>query len=314
MAKVDLHVHSKFSNHPTEWFLKRLGANECYTEPDFIYQTARANGMDFVTITDHNKIEGALRLKAKHADSVITGVEFTAYFPEDQCKIHVLVYGLDEQQYQDIQRIRTDIYQLRDYLKDQDLAHAVAHATYPVNGKLKLAHLEKLILLFDHFEAINGGRNRINNETWMNILSQLTPNHISDLYNKHRIDPISDHPWEKGFTAGSDDHAGLFIGQTYAVVEAQTAEEVIARIKAKQAYASGRHNDYKALAFTVYKVAYDFSKHKKGMLLNSFIKSISEYAFEKRELGMADRLKLKKMKHADKKNGNRIYRLLYDLV
>jgi glycosyltransferase involved in cell wall biosynthesis len=32
MAKADLHLHSKYSNHPSEWFLQRLGASESYTE------------------------------------------------------------------------------------------------------------------------------------------------------------------------------------------------------------------------------------------------------------------------------------------
>ena len=63
MKKIDLHVHSKYSKHPSEWFLQRIGAKESYTEPELIYQLARSQGMDFVTITDHNKIDGALFLQ-----------------------------------------------------------------------------------------------------------------------------------------------------------------------------------------------------------------------------------------------------------
>ena len=51
MARADLHVHSRYSDHPTEWFLQRLGASESYTEPEAVYEQARAEGMDFVTIT-----------------------------------------------------------------------------------------------------------------------------------------------------------------------------------------------------------------------------------------------------------------------
>ena len=65
-AKADLHVHSKYSEHPNDWFLKRLGAAESYTEPELIYQTAKENGMTYVTLTDHNRIDGALLLKQKH--------------------------------------------------------------------------------------------------------------------------------------------------------------------------------------------------------------------------------------------------------
>lgn len=41
MAKADHHVHSKFSNHPSEWFLQRIGASESYTDPEFINRTAK---------------------------------------------------------------------------------------------------------------------------------------------------------------------------------------------------------------------------------------------------------------------------------
>jgi glycosyltransferase involved in cell wall biosynthesis len=63
MTKADLNIHSKYSNHPAEWFLQRLGASESYTEPEFIYQLAKERGMDFVTVTDHNRIDASLILK-----------------------------------------------------------------------------------------------------------------------------------------------------------------------------------------------------------------------------------------------------------
>jgi histidinol phosphatase-like PHP family hydrolase len=77
MAKLDLHVHSKHSDHPSEWFLQRIGASESYTEPDHIFQTALARGMDLVAITDHNTIAGALTLRARYPKQVLVGVEVT---------------------------------------------------------------------------------------------------------------------------------------------------------------------------------------------------------------------------------------------
>ncbi len=65
MKKADLHCHTIYSEHPTEWFLQKLGAKESYTDPLFVYKEAKRQGMDYVSITDHNKIDGALRLK-KH--------------------------------------------------------------------------------------------------------------------------------------------------------------------------------------------------------------------------------------------------------
>ena len=163
MSKVDLHVHSSYSEHPSDWFLQRLGAGESYTNPLFIYRTMKERGMDYVTITDHNRIDGALLLKKKYPEDVFVSVEATAYFPEDYCKVHILIYDIDERQFEIIEQKRTNIYELRDYLKEENIVHSVAHATYSVNGLLKFHHLEKLVLLFDVFESINGGRNPINN-------------------------------------------------------------------------------------------------------------------------------------------------------
>ena len=46
VSKADLHVHSKFSNRPSEWFLRRIGAPESFMEPVEVYNAAKAAGMD----------------------------------------------------------------------------------------------------------------------------------------------------------------------------------------------------------------------------------------------------------------------------
>jgi len=282
MAKADLHVHSKHSEHPSEWFLQRLGTKESYTEPEFVYQTAKERGMDFVTITDHNRIEGVLALRQAHPEDVFTGVESTAYFPEDGCKIHFLMYGFDERQFAEIQRLREDVYALREYVREQDIAHTVAHATFHVNGKLRLYHLERLLLLFNVFEGINGGRNRINNETWMSVMSRLTPERLDDLRRRHGLEPWGRTPWIKSVTAGSDDHAGLFIGRAHTLAEAGSPDEFLEALRRQKTQAAGRHNDYKALAFTFYKIAYDFSKSKSSALSQSMASQLTETMFDRR--------------------------------
>lgn len=318
MIRADLHAHSKYSEHPSEWFLQRLGAQESYVEPEFIYRTAKARNMDLVTITDHNRIEGSILLKDLHPEDTFTGVESTVYFPEDGCKVHILVYGLNEVQFSCIQKIRTDIYQIRDFLRQESLAHSVAHATYFVNGKLSIEHLEKLILLFDVFEGTNGGRDKIHNTVWLKTLSSLTPGHIDRLYDRYGIEPFSDTPWIKGFTGGSDDHAGLFNGQSYTMAEIQTADakDFLDCIKNKKSMPAGRHNDYQSFVFTVYKVAYDFSKQKNaGKISGTIISQLFNLVFEKQKFGLKDRLKIKRLKSIAKKDSHsKIYLLLYELV
>ena len=59
--------------------------------------------------------------------------------------------------------------------KRESIAHAVAHPLYSINGKLSTSHLERLILLFQHFEGINGLRDALLSDLTRHILAQLTP-------------------------------------------------------------------------------------------------------------------------------------------
>ncbi|MCF7809598.1 glycosyltransferase [bacterium] len=290
MAKVDLHLHSKYSERPSEWFLQKLGAAESYSEPEYIYDTAKKRGMSFVTITDHNNIEGSALLAQKYPDA-FTGVESTSYFPEDGCKVHILIYGLNPSQFDDIQIIRKDIYELRDYLVQENLAHSVAHATYIINGKLTIEHLHKLILLFDVFESINGGRTITSNLTWYQYLKYMTAEKFNDLKDKYLIQPQRANSWVKGFTGGSDDHAGIYIGETYTLASANDPDDFLMHIRNRRGYAKGRHNDFQSLVFAIYKIAYDYSQNQSDSILKSFpMSDVSELVFGEYHISLLDRL------------------------
>jgi predicted metal-dependent phosphoesterase TrpH len=81
--RADLHVHSQYSNRPSMWALRRFNCPESYTSPLAIYELAKKRGMDYVTITDHNTIAGALEIS--HLPGTFLGSELTAYFPENGC-------------------------------------------------------------------------------------------------------------------------------------------------------------------------------------------------------------------------------------
>ncbi len=290
MAKADLHVHSRYSDRPSEWFLQKLGASQSYTEPETIYQMAKERGMDFVTITDHNCMDGAIQL-AERYDDAFTGVESTTYFPEDGCKIHLLIWGLTGEQFEEIQRIRENIYTLRDYLVDQKLAHSVAHPTYSINHKLSISHLEKLVLLFDVFEAISGGQARSSNTTLYYFLKYLNDEAMQKLQQRHGIDYQRSNSWVKGFTGGSDDHAGIYVGRTYTLAGATNPKEFLTHVNSRKAFAKGRSNDFQSLAFTVYKIAHDYSKQRSQPLLNTFsLNAINSIIFGERKANLLDSL------------------------
>jgi glycosyltransferase involved in cell wall biosynthesis len=313
MAKIDMHVHSKYSGRPSDWFLQKFGTNESYTEPEKLFEMTMKAGMDFTVITDHNQIEASEILKAKYPDRIITGCEYTVYFPEDGCKVHILTYDINRTQFDELNILRNDIYQFRNYIKNNNIAYSVAHATYSVNGKISLEHLERLILLFDVFEGINGSRNKLGNDLWMEVLKSLTPEMIDELVKKHGIEPMSDDPWIKGMTGGSDDHAALFIGSTYTETDAANTAEFIARLKDKKTVAGGRQNDYRSFAFTLYKILFDFSKSK-SELTNTMMNKISSIIFGEEKFDITGWIMKKKFKRIKKKDKDNFLAHLSDLI
>jgi len=210
--KIDLHIHSKFSRRPSEWILKKIGCPESFTEPFHIYNIARERGMTHVTITDHNCIEGALAIG--HLPGTFVSEEVTTYFPEDGCKLHVLVYNIDENQHRDIQKARENVIELVSYLHHQNIFHILAHPLYAVNNKLTANHFEKLLLLFKNFE-LNGARNHRENRQLVEILNALSPAKIDQLAEQYRIAPFFDDPHSKRIFGGSDDHSALNIARTH---------------------------------------------------------------------------------------------------
>jgi glycosyltransferase involved in cell wall biosynthesis/predicted metal-dependent phosphoesterase TrpH len=306
MIHVDMHVHSRNSRHPSEWFLQKIGAQESYTEVEEVYRIAKARGMKYVTLTDHNTIDGALELHASHPHDTFISSEITSYFPEDGCKVHVLVYNITPVQFDRIQALREDIRALRDYLRSERIACSVAHATYSVNDRLTIDSIEKLILLFDVFEGINGGRNEIHNRTLVEAIESLTPEMIETLRIKHSIDPWSEDSWRKGFTGGSDDHAGLFAGQTYTVSDSTTIAEFIDQIRKRQTRPAGRHADHRSLACAVYKIAHEFSRTKSTNNRRSPLTLLNALLFENGQLGFKDWFTVRQVK----RNGSSGHRVM----
>ncbi len=312
MLKADLHVHTEFSANPADLLLKRFGTQESYTGIEEVYRQAKARGMSLVTVTDHNTIEGSVRLAEKYPREAFTGVELTTCFPEDGCAVHVLVYDFTPAQFEALDRLRPDIYSVRDYLKREGLPYSVAHATYSVNGRLTLAHIEKLILLFDVFECVNGTRAAAYNDLLRRVLKGLTPRKIGELRRKHLLEPMSDTPWAKAFTGGSDEHAGLFIGESWTGCEGRTREDFLAALRGKATDAGGRSNHYKTQVFTFMKIAHEASRasgRRPGMWA-----ALCGVIFDGKQPGWKVRLKLEQLRRSRKDKDRAIGRRLTKLV
>src|SRR5262249_2492925 len=85
-AKVDLHLHSRFSDRSAEWLFRRFDFPDSYSAPRGLYRRLKEKGMTFLTFTDHNRADGCLEIADLPGSFV--SVEVGAEFPEDHVAVH----------------------------------------------------------------------------------------------------------------------------------------------------------------------------------------------------------------------------------
>ena len=285
LYRADLHVHSRFYNKSPIWAIRKINCPESYTSPEFIYTTAIKMGMDYVTITDHDTIGGALEIA--HLPGAFISVEVSTYFPENNCKIHVVVLDISENTFKDIVSLSKNVYELVAYLRKAAIIHFVAHPLFDMNGRLTEEIVEKMLLLFDVFEVKNGIRAGRFNQFIKDIITSLTKEKFEIISNKYNTTPYGTTPWEKAMVGGSDDHCGLFITRAYTVTEnGKTLKDFISSISEHKTWAEGKDGDTLTLAHNIYGNGYRFyteriqSGKNNSMpfvkfLLNRFIKTES---------------------------------------
>lgn len=251
----DLHCHSVASNRAGEAALRAIKCPECYSAPGDVYAQATRRGMNFVTITDHDSIAGVLTIKER--GNVFTGEEVTCYFPEDGCKIHLLVYGIGPKEHDELQSRARDIYQLAEYIERNRLAHSVAHPIYRQNDMLEREHVEKLILLFKGFECLNGSHSSLHREAFEPLLDKLDREEIARLSRKHNILPRWPEPWVKARTGGSDDHGLLNIGRTWTEFppDVTSVDQALECLRTGRTRVGGEAGSSAKLAHAFYSVA-----------------------------------------------------------
>jgi glycosyltransferase involved in cell wall biosynthesis/predicted metal-dependent phosphoesterase TrpH len=216
ISRVDMHCHSTASHLSRLGVQRSLGLPECATPPEEVYELAKRRGMDFVTITDHDTIDGCLRL-ADRPDCFVSE-ELTARFAGEPQAVHVLCYGITPGDHEWLQAHAGDMEACAAYLHENEIACALAHPFFNVGAPLTPRHRRRLAELFPTWEVRNGSR-----------AAEL--NMPAAIY-------IETH----GGTGigGSDDHAGVDIGRTFTEVPAaSTPEEFLGRMREGDAAAGG---------------------------------------------------------------------------
>ena len=258
--KVDMHVHTAHSRRPAIWLLKKIGCPESFTDPVGCYHSLKRMGMSHVTVTDHNTIDACLEIA--HLPDTFISEEITAYFPEDNCKVHVLAYGINEEIHREVQGLRENIYDLCAYFRQKEITHAIAHAFSAVHERFTPEHFEKLLLLFKVFE-LNGDQLREVNDQLRYVLGSLTPEDISRLADRHGIAPHGSTPWRKSLISGSDDHSGTGYGGSFTRVGGTSnLDEFFGGIAAGRASVSVGYATGRSFARDIYSIAYQYIKRR----------------------------------------------------
>lgn len=191
-SRADLHCHSTASEVSKLGVQRALGLPECATPPEEVYRLAKARGMRFVTITDHDTIDGAEEIAAKYDDAFISE-ELTAWFKGEPQAVHILCYGITREDHEQLQALAQDVEAVAEYLHEHEITTALAHPFYAVEAPLLPRHRRRLAQLFPIWETRNGSR-----APELNAPAKI----YVDTHGGTGV-------------AGSDDHAGIDIGRTW---------------------------------------------------------------------------------------------------
>jgi glycosyltransferase involved in cell wall biosynthesis/predicted metal-dependent phosphoesterase TrpH len=215
-SRADMHVHSTASELSKLGIQRSLSLPECATPPEEVYELAKRRGMDFVTITDHDTIEGALAIA--HLPDTFISEEFTVWFAGEPQAVHILCYGITPEDHEWLQAHNDSVENCAAYLQEHGITTALAHPFYAVEAPLTARHRRRLAQLFPIWETRNGSRAKeLNLPAFVYIETH-------------------------GGTAigGSDDHAGIDIGRTFTETpSAATPQEFLAHVHAGHAEAHG---------------------------------------------------------------------------
>jgi predicted metal-dependent phosphoesterase TrpH len=194
--KVDLHVHSACSYDVPPAKAMR---------PEILFEKSKAQGLDFVTFTDHDTVK-AYDLLGWDREGLVPGVEIAIKDTEKigHC-IHVNVFELDSEEFGELEAIANQDQNLKSftrYLRTHDLPHVYNHPYwFAIGDSPNLWTVPELIKQFPVIEY-----------------------NMHDLTEKNLIVTTLARKYGKGVVATTDSHTG-HMGAVYTLAKGDTFRE-----------------------------------------------------------------------------------------
>jgi predicted metal-dependent phosphoesterase TrpH len=227
--RCDLHVHSWYSGLAELPVLEHVG-RECYSHPLEVHDRARRRGMDLVTLTDHDTIEGALSLA--HLPDTFVSEEVTIRL-DGRRQLHVNVFGLDERQHEALQARARDFEAFLAFLAEERLPASVNHLFSALTGARELADLRLPLGRLPLIEALSGAMPEGHNERARIVGREAG------------MAPVG----------GSDAHSVAHVARAFTTVPgARTKEEFLAGLRTGLTVPSGRSGSYARLTGEVVRI------------------------------------------------------------
>jgi predicted metal-dependent phosphoesterase TrpH len=222
--KADLHCHTYHSGMTGH--MTAFEPMDSYSSPQRLYDLAKQRGMDLVTITDHDSIDGCLAFLEKNpeAKDFFIGEEVTVQVPEFNKTVHVAVYDITEKQHREITYLKQNFQDTIAYLRGNRILHALNHLfhSFPSSRKGR-QFLDQMVRSFDLFEGLNGAIDQGHNDI-MQRLPELFPG--------------------KGLIAGSDSHTLLRLGSCFTACKAANKTEYLDELREGKTLIGGKYGHF----------------------------------------------------------------------
>ena len=222
--------------------MRFLESRDCYSSPDDVYRVARARGMDLVTITDHDSIDGCLEFLDRNPDAqdFFISEEVSCRLPEGDVEVHLGVYGLDEQLHRDLQPLRRNVFEVTRRLREAGVFFALNHLLHFYRRQLPV---EAYLRLLDEVPALE-----VRNGTMLPAHNDL----VAELAAAWDAAPAL------AGIGGSDAHTLRRIGRTWTEAPAENVRGFLQSLGNRRCRAGGAHGGTMEVTGDAYGVVYRY--------------------------------------------------------